>query len=104
MLALGETAILPGLLLIVFLASATFWVLDDTLRKKRSLVTMPLSIALVVVASIEAVGIIKDWVRDWPAARESALGDWLFNFVFCVVPLLAGLFALVKLWKDKRVP
>lgn len=102
-LALGETAILPALLMFLLLLPATILTLVNSVSGKRSVFMVICAVTAAIFGIWGVVGGLKliaiDWhiPDDWPPS-----GDFIFSFLLCAFFLVAGLVALVKMWKTKR--
>ncbi|MGA2751796.1 MAG: hypothetical protein ABSG59_23770 [Verrucomicrobiota bacterium] len=97
MLALGETAILPGLLLIVVLFPATIWTLTSSLKGKRNVFMRTCAVIAIAFGGWGMAAGLKSIVKEWPPED-----DLLFGLAFCAFFLLAGLASLLKMRNTKR--
>jgi len=97
MFALGETAILPGLVLIVVLFPATIWTLTASVKGKRNAVMAICALIATLFGGWGTASGLKSLVVEWPPE-----GDLIFGLIFCAFFFFAGVFSLVKMWKAKR--
>jgi phosphatidylglycerophosphate synthase len=102
-LALGETGILQGILVLFVLFPATVWTLARSFTGRRNV----FMVICAITASVFGIWGIKDCVKvmaldwhvpeDWPPS-----GVDIFVILFSLFLLLAGVVSVLKMWKVKR--
>lgn len=97
MLALGETAILPGLIVVLALASVAIWVVSSGFRGRSGPVVVGVSFTLALVGVVGIVACARDIVRAWPPDRAS----W-YAVIFWALPLAVGVVSLITARRRKR--
>lgn len=97
MLALGETLILPGLLVIMLLFPATIWTLTCSIKGKRNVFMAVCAVTATVFGGWGTASGLKSIVEEWPPE-----GDLLFGLLFCAFFFMAGIVSLIKMRRSKR--
>ena len=94
MLADGESAILPGLLLFLGLYSATIWMLLSYWNGNRSRVLISCAAIVAVSGGLASLAILKDFFVDgfqWPPDS-----GYVSSLLFFGTPFLSGVAVLVR--------
>ena len=88
MLALGESAILPALLLVLVLYPVTIWTLAASLKGVRSAFVASCGAVIAAAGALGCAAVLKDF--EWPPDQGLCI-----SFAFWAFPLFAGIVALI---------
>jgi hypothetical protein len=99
MLALGETAILPGLLIVLVLFPATVLTFVASLLGKRNIAMVACSVASTIFGAWGIVDGLNTVMQDWKVPDSwPPSGNFVLSFLFCAFLLLAGGVSLFKMY------
>ena len=97
MFALGETKVLPGLLLILVLFPATLWTLGASFKGKRNYFMTVCAMMSAVFGGWGLAAGLLSLVKEGPPEQ-----DLLFGLFFCGFFFAAGIFSLMKMWRGRQ--
>src|SRR5262249_6438335 len=83
MLALGETTIFPGLLLLLVLYPMSIWTLVVSWRGQSGRVAQLFAITVIIFGALALAGVLKDF--EWPLDESFA-----FTILFWAFPVACG--------------
>ena len=98
MLAFGQSAILPGLLLIAVVFPATLWTVISSIKRKRNALMVVCAIIATVFGGWTMAASLIFIVQDeWPPDQNILYGlCWSAFFLF------AGLISIIKMRREKQ--
>ena len=95
MLAHGEAAILPALLLIVVLYPISIWILVRSLKGGRSRLMVVCATVIALCSGLASAAVLKDF--EWPPDQ-----GFYFALLFWAFPLFCGIAALARMKRPNK--